>query len=276
MNKNLALILDGYNLFYRARYSRTNLGEYSTIFNFFRAFRSVINKFNPDDVYVVLEGVPKQRLALQSDYKANRDYKDDKDNFKFQRKEIIRLLNYFPVNIVKHEDFECDDIIGYLSSNLNHKEKIIVSSDTDFIQCISENVKLFNFLKQEFREKPDYDYIVWKSLRGDKADNIKGFKGIGDKKAEKLCLNEEKLNEFLLIENNKEVFEKNYKMIKLHELTKQQIDNIIFKNKSLNVNDLNYVKSSFIEYNFNSIIGDDIKWKKFTKPFDKFYETRED
>ena len=38
-NKEKILILDGYNLFYRARYSGMNKGEFSTIFNFFRGLK---------------------------------------------------------------------------------------------------------------------------------------------------------------------------------------------------------------------------------------------
>ena len=43
MSKNI-LLLDGYNLIYRARYSGMNKGEYSTIFNFFRGVRPLIEK----------------------------------------------------------------------------------------------------------------------------------------------------------------------------------------------------------------------------------------
>ena len=86
------LILDGYNLFYRARYSGMNRGEYSTIFNFFRGLRPLVEKFNPSKIYCVLEGVPRRRLELLKEYKGQREY-HDKDNFSGQRKEIVRILN---------------------------------------------------------------------------------------------------------------------------------------------------------------------------------------
>ena len=41
------LLLDGYNLIYRARYS-FNRGEFGTVFSFFRSLRPLVDKFKPD------------------------------------------------------------------------------------------------------------------------------------------------------------------------------------------------------------------------------------
>ena len=169
-NKEKVLILDGYNLFYRARYSGMNRGEYSTIFNFFRSLRPIIEKFSPDKVDLVLEGMPKKRLEILSEYKGQRTY-HNKDNFSEQRRKIIDILkSYFPINLIRHPDYECDDIIGYLSSKYEkeNREVVIISSDTDFIQSITENVKLYNPVKKEFIEKKEYDYVKWKALVGGK------------------------------------------------------------------------------------------------------------
>lgn len=57
------LLLDAYNLMYRARYGFAK-GPHSTIFSFFRSLRPLVEKFNPDKVYFVLEGYPKQRMSL--------------------------------------------------------------------------------------------------------------------------------------------------------------------------------------------------------------------
>ena len=166
MKKNI-LLLDGYNLIYRARYSGMNKGNYSTIFNFFRGLRPLIEKFSPDNCYFVLEGKPVKRLELDPNYKGQRVY-HNKDNFNEQRNTIIDLLNkYFPITIAKHEDYECDDIIGYLANNNSDNNVTIVSSDTDFIQCINENISLYNPVKKKYIEKPNYDYVLWKSLKGD-------------------------------------------------------------------------------------------------------------
>ena len=192
------LLLDGYNLIYRARYSGMNKGDNSTIFNFFRGIRPLVEKFNPDITYFVLEGRPTKRLEVSPDYKGQRVYTND-DGFSRQRKEIINLVkSYFPFITVKHNDYECDDIINYLAVEKHKNESVtIVSSDTDFIQSIGENTKLYNPVRKTYIDQKDFNYVMWKALVGDKSDNIEGFKGIGDKKAQKLLSNKEELEKIL-------------------------------------------------------------------------------
>jgi DNA polymerase I len=261
------LLLDGYNLIYRARYSNMNKGEYSTIFNFFRSVRPLIEKFDPDLCYFVLEGRPKKRLEVSSDYKGQRVY-HDKDNFNAQRKEIIRIVrNYFPFKIARHEDYECDDVIGYLASDVHEEDDTtIISSDTDFIQSINEKVSVYSPVKKEFLEKTDYDYVKWKALVGDKSDNIEGFSRVGDKTAQKLLSNKEDFERFLLKENNQKKFDQNVFMIKFHDLTldKNNIqytlpNNIVWKE----------LKEVFVNYSFNSIIGKEKTWTKYINTFSK-------
>ena len=145
------LLLDGYNLIYRARYSGMNKGDYSVIFNFFRGLRPLVEKFSPNQVYMVLEGKPVKRLEMDPNYKGQRVY-HNKDNFNEQRKSIISILEkFYPINIVKHNDYECDDVIGYLADKFKANNKVtIVSSDTDFIQCIEENVQLYNPVRNHY------------------------------------------------------------------------------------------------------------------------------
>ena len=88
--KNI-LLLDGYNLIYRARYSGMNKGNHSTVFNFFRGIRPLVEKFNPDIAYFVLEGTPVQRLNLDPNYKGQRVY-NDKDDFNW-----VKLISFLQV-----------------------------------------------------------------------------------------------------------------------------------------------------------------------------------
>ena len=258
------LLLDGYNLMYRARYSGMNKGDYSTIFNFFRGLRPLIEKFNPDKAYFVLEGMPVKRLKADPEYKGQRVY-NNKDNFSEQRKEIVRILkDYFPVQIVKHNDYECDDVIGYFANKFKNEKVTIISSDTDFIQCINENVELYNPVRKKFIEKPEYDYILWKSLKGDASDNIQGFKGVGDKTAIKLCENKDLLNKFLDSEDKKEKLEHNQFMIKLHDIE----SDMEFSYYSTPIHcDWEKLKEEFYNMKFSSIISKDKTWEKFKNTF---------
>ena len=264
--KNI-LLLDAYNLIYRARYSGMNKGNNSTVFNFFRGIRPLVEKFNPDITYFVLEGRPKKRLEVSPDYKGQRVY-TDKDDFNRQRKEIISLVKeYLPFIVVKHDDFECDDIINHLAVN-NHKNDnvTIVSSDTDFIQSIKENIKLYNPVQKKFLEATTYDYVSWKSLVGDKSDNIEGFKGIGNKKAQKLLSDNNALEDFLIKENNRDIYNKNTFMIKFHELNNSEVNTLQLHSLS-NKPDWNNLKQIFINYDFNSITKKDKTWNNFINTF---------
>ena len=266
MSKNI-LLLDGYNLIYRARYSGMNKGEYSTIFNFFRGVRPLIEKFEPDIAYFVLEGVPRKRLLLNEDYKGQREY-HNKDGFNEQRREIVRIINeYLPITVVKHKDYECDDVINYLAKVKHKNDKVtIVSSDTDFIQSVSENTLLYNPVRKKYINATDYDYVMWKSLVGDKSDNISGFKGIGDKRAKDLLSSKDNLEKFLNKDQNRKVFENNMIMIKFHDLN-EDANEIAYHKANTNESTWSMLKENFTNMGFNSIVNKDKTWNKYVNTF---------
>lgn len=277
-NRNI-LILDGYNLFYRARYSGMNKGEYSTIFNFFRSLRPLIEKFDPDKAFLVLEGRPKKRLEILSEYKGQREY-NNKDNFNEQRKEIITILaEYFPISLVKHDDYECDDIAAHLAKihDDGDTEITIVSSDTDFIQSISETIKVYNPVRKDYVEGTTYDYVTWKALKGDSSDNIQGFSGIGDKRAKTLTEDNNKLEQFLANNDNKKLFDKNISLIKFHDLfDDKESDNINFHNHREKPcwDELKHLFQN--KYNFNSMVKTEKSWDNYTKTYNKLFRSKND
>ena len=83
------LLLDAYNLIYRAR-SGYLKGNFPVVYNFFRGLRPLIEKFSPDKVYFVLEGRPEFRIQLNNAYKANRSNNDR--HFHEQKAQIISIL----------------------------------------------------------------------------------------------------------------------------------------------------------------------------------------
>ena len=277
-NRNI-LILDGYNLFYRARYSGMNKGEYSTIFNFFRSLRPLIEKFSPDRAFLVLEGRPKKRLSILKEYKGQREYHND-DNFQEQKNSIIEILaNYFPIDLVKHKDYECDDVAAHIAKCHDDGNSIItiVSSDTDFIQIISDTIKVFNPVKKDYVEGTDYDYVAWKALKGDASDNIKGFTGIGDKRAKSIIETPEKLSNFLLEDNNNELYQRNISLIKFHDLFEDNEDcNIDFfiRNEKPNWEELKQIFTD--KYNFNSMVKTEKSWNNYITTFNSLFRSKND
>lgn len=201
--KKRILILDAYNLIYRAKSGFTK-GDNAIVFMFFRSLRALINNFKPDECYFVLEGMPKTNVENLVEYKANRPKQSE--SFRRQKNLIINTVStLFPITVVRHPDYECDDIAANIARKEADKgnESIVISSDTDFIQILQwktkGSIKLYNPVKKKMIEPPEYDYVKWKCIRGDKTDNIPGIPRFGDKKAEKFVKDENLYN--TLIEN---------------------------------------------------------------------------
>ena len=265
--KTRVLLIDGYNMLHRSRSGWTK-GENPIIFNFFRSFRAVVDKFKPDVTYFVLEGRPVKRLETMAEYKGQREY-HDRDDFNRQRKWIIqKLKERFPVRVVRHPHYECDDVLAALAT-VRHPDAdcVVVSSDTDFHQLLQshKSLKLFNPVKKEFVQTPDHDYVVWKALRGDASDNIPGFKGIGDKRALQLVSDPAALEEFLSEPGNRELFDRNISMIRFHDLS-AELSALETHFCDAEV-DWQSVRTDFNDMKFFSITSPK-SWDKFVKTFD--------
>ena len=259
------LILDGYNLLYRARHSMFHKsGSHSIVYAFFRSLRPLIEKMDPDVISFVLEGHPKWRYDLLPEYKGQRK-RDDKDNFREQKRRIISLIReYFPINVMRHPDYECDDVIANLVWNKGDDEEcVIVSSDTDFLQLSAlQGVKIYNPIKKSYFDPVDFDYVAWKSLRGDGSDNIEGFRGIGNKRALGMLENPQKLETFLSQNNNREKFELNKKLISFIDVSDSE-NVITFSNDTA---DWDSVRSFFADRNFKSVLSEK-GWNNFVNAF---------
>jgi DNA polymerase-1 len=275
------LIIDGQNFMHRARCGM-NLGEYSVVFNFFRNLRCIVEQFQKSDdisrVIFVLEGHPKFRYNLLETYKANRksEVGSDKNNamidFHRQTKMVIELLQYFPVSVMRHPDFECDDVIFNIIDNAARSTNFIVASnDSDFVQLLQkfDNVKLYNPMTKQVVEAPQYDYVSWKALRGDGSDNIPGIPGIGDKRAQALIENIDKLEELFRSYPDKAcVFNRNHKLIEFAKFNDEELMQVTSSNPEHN---WQHVSLLFDEWKFNSILK--TFWTKFTPTFDKLWIT---
>lgn len=151
------------------------------------------SKFNPKRVVVGFDNNSWRKLYTKDLSKCvtHLKYKGTRDNNKTQ-KEIERrnklmeelknfeeiLREYTGIVTISAKWLEADDIIAGYVQNFPDEEHIIVSSDKDFIQLISDNVKLYNPVSDEFRSLSDWMddadfYLFEKCFRGDKAsDNI--------------------------------------------------------------------------------------------------------
>lgn len=271
------LAIDFMNIAHRAR-SGFKLGPAPVVFNFFRQFKSLVDRFKPNRIYVVLEGKPVHRYEALAEYKAHRKVEADDPKAEelaqfFKQKDVIvdLLKRHFPVSVVRHPTSECDDTIANLiRTSSTAVDWVIVSSDTDFTQILHDrhNVRLYNPVQDKFVEAPkDYDYCVWKALRGDSSDNIPGIPGVGDKTAAKLASDPNLLAEFIYRPEVKPIFERNYNLIRFQEWSEE--DRLQMTSSSPTV-DWDAIKSVFEGYGFNSMVKDG-SWQKYVSSFENLW-----
>jgi len=129
---------------------------------------------------------------------SNRNNTEETEDESFDRQKNIinNILEELCVRQYEFDSVEGDDIISYYVKNKKDNEKIvIVSSDKDLTQLISETVVVYNPRTKRFITKDNCvneigirsdNVVVEKILCGDASDNIKGVKGIGSKTLIKL------------------------------------------------------------------------------------------
>jgi DNA polymerase-1 len=197
--------------------------EHGCTFAALRSIRSLVERFKPDVAYFVMEGVPRRRIeASEGTYKAQRTGMDD--SFRNQKRQITDIISrHLPVIVTRHADYEADDVIAHLAQKHHPDDRVtVVSTDTDFTQLLqaeSRRITLYSPVKDIFVQAPPYDYVRWKALRGDGADNIPGIPGIGDKRATTMVTEEGALEAYFTKKpETRAIFEHNLKMIGFENL----------------------------------------------------------
>ena len=202
------LIVDGSNLLFQmffgmpARIVNKDGKAIQGTLGFVGALLKIIRMTKPTHVAVLFDGQhDNERKALDTNYKANRvDYSEvnDEENPFSQLPDVYNALDYLGIKHAEMTDFETDDAIAAYAFTYAKDTEIVISSfDSDFFQLISENVSVLryrgektalcdeNYIADKFGITPA-QYADFKSLTGDKADNIRGAEKIGVKTAARL------------------------------------------------------------------------------------------
>jgi len=177
--------------------------------NYFKhlMFNQIINtsrKFAADEIVLLVDDKENWRKKYYLEYKENRkaarakqtdiDWTAFFDNYRAFTEEVKQ---YFPFYVLQQKYLEADDLAGVFARDWQNFEKIIVTSDTDYLQLLKyKNVKIYDPIKAKFLVCDDpIKELKIKILTGDPGDNVPSIKErVGDKTAEKI-LNEGKLQE---------------------------------------------------------------------------------
>ena len=203
------LLIDTANMFFRARHAAFRASDpWEKVGYALHITLSSINKvakrFDADHVVFALEG-RSWRKDFYKPYKANRavaraalseaEQEEDKlfwetfDNF---NKYLTEQTN---CSVIRHPQAEADDVIARWIALHPQDQHIIISSDTDFVQLLADNVDQYNGITDEYltlkgvfddkgkhiidkktkqpKTTPDPSWLLFeKCMRGDPTDNI--------------------------------------------------------------------------------------------------------
>ena len=177
---------------------RTSTGQSTeAVYIFNNMLRKLAKSYAPEFIAAVFEsGAPVARMAEFAEYKANRT--EMPPDLGEQIPSIRRILDAMRIPILAYEGFEADDVIGAIARRAEEAgtQVVIVSSDKDMMQIVSDRVSMLNPAKddewydpakvKEFLGVPPSQVADLFALKGDSIDNIPGAPGIGDKGARDL------------------------------------------------------------------------------------------
>lgn len=200
--KNL-LVVDGNSMVNRAYYgmhsplSTVEGQPTGAVYGFFTMLHKILRIYRPEGVCVTFDVKGHNfRKDIYEGYKSSR--KGMESDLASQIPLVRRVLEGMGIPWFGLESWEADDLMGTISKKMEEETEdwhtVIASGDRDILQLVSERTSVHLMLTKEttcytpalFFEEYGFDpihLIDLKALMGDKADDIPGIKGVGDKKA---------------------------------------------------------------------------------------------
>lgn len=202
MSARRLLLVDGTQLLYRSFFGIRGLTTHdgqpsNAVFGFVRGIHQLLDVWKPTHWAVAWDGgVPKARLELLPEYKAQRPPMPD--DLRRQVDPVRDFLGLAGIPLIRLDHEEADDVLASLAcwGEKNADDIIIVTSDKDLYQLVSEKTGMAGWGRDDKRigkaevfEKTGvhpWQIVEWLALTGDAVDNIPGVEGMGPKTAAKL------------------------------------------------------------------------------------------
>lgn len=198
------LLIDGHSMAFRAFYAlptenfRNTAGQYTNaVYGFLNILLKLVETEQPDYLGVAFDISRKSfRSEIYPEYKDGR--KPTPIEFKGQVDIIKQVLTALGITWLEKTNYEADDILATWAHHAEEAGMIVLinSGDRDLIQLVNENVTLLypgqrstelkRFTPQTVEARygitPDlYPHIA--AITGEKADNLPGVPGVGEKTA---------------------------------------------------------------------------------------------
>ncbi|RMG03943.1 MAG: DNA polymerase I [Nitrospirae bacterium] len=204
-------LIDGNSYVYRAFHAIKNLSNSrgfptNAVFGFTNMLFKMLRERQPDAIAIAFDSAaPTERHQLYDEYKAQRP--ETPSDLLLQIPYVREIVKALRIKTYEIPGYEADDILATLALQAEAEgiEVYIVSGDKDMFQVLSENLKLYDPMKQKELTGSDIQKRFGippgripelMALVGDTTDNIPGVKGIGEKTASML-LKRHSLDEIL-------------------------------------------------------------------------------
>jgi len=202
------VIIDGLNLYLRNYIVNPMVSTHGYpiggLVGTLNSIKKIIRDIQPDKLVIAWDGSggSQKRRQTVKEYKQGRkplrkNYKIDgmseqteKENMVWQQQTLMEMINEMPIMQLVLEFVEADDIISMVAKSKKFAgwQKVIVSSDKDFIQLLDNEIVLFRPIQnevmsiktvtEEFGISPE-NFVIARAIAGDKSDNLSGVKGAG-------------------------------------------------------------------------------------------------
>jgi DNA polymerase I len=198
---DLVILVDSHSLIYQVFHALPAMTspqgvEVGAAHGFLRDIANLLEQWKPDFLVCTFDVSDKTfRNDLYDKYKANRESMPDA--LRDQIPLIHRCLDTLAIPKISAPGFEADDIMATLAYQAEQQgaRVLLVTSDKDCRQLITDRVQMLNVRKNELFGEPELktvwgirpDQVVdFQSLVGDSADNVPGVPQIGPKAAQQL------------------------------------------------------------------------------------------
>ena len=202
------LVVDALNMFIRNYIVNpmisSNGNPIGGAVGFINSIKKLMREAKPDRVIICWDGSggSQKRRTVVKEYKQGRkplrkNYKiegmseqSEKENMIWQQRILMEMLNEMPIMQLVLDRTEADDIISMVVQSPKYAgwQKVIVSSDKDFLQLLDEETVLYrpiqkkawtkNTVIEEYGISPE-NFVIARAIAGDKSDNLVGIRGAG-------------------------------------------------------------------------------------------------